>query len=95
MKLEDILKTEQLSLTFFVVLDALEIPKSTVSPEMGPVRRLKSMPSLDTGIITDTHLLLFVHLSSVHQLFDGACTQQPKHLDITRLTDSESSVDGL
>jgi hypothetical protein len=29
MKLEDILKTKQLSLTIFVVLDALEIPTPT------------------------------------------------------------------
>ena len=31
MKLEDILKTKQLPLTFFVVLDALEIPKSATN----------------------------------------------------------------
>jgi hypothetical protein len=58
-------------------------------------RRGNPEPSLDTRVVSDTHLLLLVHLPGVHQFFDRARTQEPKHLDIARLANSEGSVDCL
>ena len=75
MQLEDVLDAKQFALLLFVSLYALEVSGSTSA--MGKVRpKVESSPSLEACIVPHLHLLLFVHLSCVYELFNGPSPEE-------------------
>ncbi len=54
-----------------------------------------SLPGLETGVISDLHLLLLVQLTSIDEFLYRARTEEAVDGDITGLSEAVRSVHGL